>query len=579
MQAADRLREETRLLRRPLRTSAALTALQALVLVAQAWLLADILDASLLRKAPLGSLWAPWLGLLLLAPLRAGLLAKARRVAFDASQELGIRLRMRLLERTQSLGVIGLRAQAGGDLITRLVEGVDAQLPYFARYLPGVTTAALLPPMLAAFVLPVDWISGLVLLLSAPLIPVFMVLVGGAAERASQQRFAQLRRLGGAFIDALGGLSTLRQLGAAERVAGELEVEGEEYRRLTMQLLRVAFLSALVLEFFAMLSIAMVAVLIGFRLLWREMDFRDGIFVLLLAPEFYLPMRALGALRHARMDALAAAKDALALEAPAVPMVPVPVVVRAAHVSHPACGAPTLRFEKLHFTHAGRGETLRGVEATVGPGISALVGASGAGKSTLLDLVLGFAAPASGRILVNGADLGHLDLAQWRARIAWVPQQAHVFAGTLRENLLLAAPQAEPALLARALHGSGLDVVAAGLPQGLDTVLGEHGLGLSGGELQRLALARLLMREQATVWLLDEPSAHLDTDSARCIARVIDGARATRTVLLVAHRLDAALAADQVLVLHDGRVIEHGEPRALAAAGGAFQALLAAEGD
>ena len=577
MQAADWLRREARQLRRPLRTSAALTALQALLLVAQAWLLAGILDESLMRRAPLAALWRPWLGLLLLAPLRVLLLVRARRLAFDASQHLGSHLRAQLLKRIQALGVLGLRAQAGGDLITRLVEGVDALLPYFARYLPGAATAVLLPPLLAAFVLPADWISGLVLLLTAPLIPVFMVLVGGAAERASLKRFTQLRRLGSAFIDALGGLATLRQLGAAERVAAELETEGEEYRRLTMQLLRVAFLSALVLEFFAMVSIAVVAVLIGFRLLWHQLEFRDGMFVLLLAPEFYLPMRALGALRHARMDALAAARDMLVLEEAAPSPTPDRPGTAPGTQAAPR-GAPSLRFEAVRFTHAGRREGLRGVDARIGPGVTALVGASGAGKSTLLDLVLRFAAPDSGRILVDETDLAHLDPASWRARIAWVPQQAHVFAGSLRDNLLLAAPAAGDALLARALRDSGLDLVAARLPRGLDTALGERGLGLSGGELQRLALARMLLREQATLWLLDEPTAHLDADGACTVNRLIRSAGATRTVLLVAHRLDAALDADQVLVLDDGRVVERGAPRALAAVGGPFGLLLAAEG-
>ncbi|MDE2349530.1 MAG: thiol reductant ABC exporter subunit CydD [Gammaproteobacteria bacterium] len=577
MQAADWLRREARQLRRPLRTSAALTALQALLLVAQAWLLAGILDESLMRRAPLAALWRPWLGLLLLAPLRVLLLVRARRLAFDASQHLGSHLRAQLLKRIQALGVLGLRAQAGGDLITRLVEGVDALLPYFARYLPGAATAVLLPPLLAAFVLPADWISGLVLLLTAPLIPVFMVLVGGAAERASLKRFTQLRRLGSAFIDALGGLATLRQLGAAERVAAELETEGEEYRRLTMQLLRVAFLSALVLEFFAMVSIAVVAVLIGFRLLWHQLEFRDGMFVLLLAPEFYLPMRALGALRHARMDALAAARDMLVLEEAAPSSTPDRPGTAPGTQAAPR-GAPSLRFEAVRFTHGGRREGLRGVDARIGPGVTALVGASGAGKSTLLDLVLRFAAPDSGRILVDETDLAHLDPASWRARIAWVPQQAHVFAGSLRDNLLLAAPAAGDALLARALRDSGLDLVAARLPRGLDTALGERGLGLSGGELQRLALARMLLRERATVWLLDEPTAHLDADGACTVNRLIRSAGATRTVLLVAHRLDAALDADQVLVLDDGRVVERGAPRALAAVGGPFGLLLAAEG-
>ncbi len=571
MQAGEWLRREARELRTPLRASALLGLLQALLLVAQAWLLAGILDAALRTRAPAAVLWLPLLGLLALAPLRVLLQAQARRVAFDAGQRLGTRLRARLLRQAHALGVAGLRAQSGGELLTRLVDGVEQVLPYFARYLPAAAAAALLPLLLALFVFPADWISGLVLLLTAPLIPLFMMLAGGAAERASRRRYAQLRRLGAAFLDALGGLTTLRQLGAAQRVADRLAAEGEDYRRLSMQVLRVAFLSALVLEFFAMAGIAVVAVLIGFRLLWRELSFRDGLFVLLLAPEFYLPLRALGALRHARMDALAAAASLHALEqAPAARAVP-------AGTLPPPAAAPTLRLEDVHYAHAGRAAALRGVQARIGPGLNVLVGASGAGKSTLLDLLLGFVAADAGRVRVEDGVLADLDPRQWRARIAWVPQRPHVFEGSVRDNLLLAAPRADAGALARALAASGLDAVLARLPHGLDTPLGEHGTGLSGGQLQRLALARALLREQATLWLLDEPTAHLDAAGASQVLRVIRAAAATRTVLLAAHRLELARAADQVLVLQDGRIAECGAPHALAASGGAFSALLAAE--
>ena len=575
MQPAAWLRLQAQPIQSPLRLSALLTVLQTLLLVAQAWLLAGILAAALLTRAPLSALWPQWIALLLIAPLRVLLQAQARRIAFDASVALGTRLRQGLLQRVQALGPLRLRAQASGELITRLVDGVEQVLPYFARYLPGAATAALVPPILALFVFPADWVSGLVLLLTAPLIPLFMVLVGNAAERSSQKRFAQLGRLGTAFVDALGGLTTLRQLGAAQHVADQLAGEGEQYRRLTMQVLRVAFLSALVLEFFAMVSIAVVAVLIGFRLLWRELPFQDGIFVLLLAPEFYLPMRALGTLRHARMDALAAAQALLALDADgsaaATPIVAAP--------GSPPCNAapPCIELHALHYAHAGRGALLQGVDARIGSGITALVGASGSGKSTLLDLLLGFAAPEGGRISVDGVDLATLDRAAWRACIAWVPQQPHVFEGSVRENLLLAAPQADAQTLRRALAGSGLDAVLARLPQGLDTPLGERGLGLSGGELQRLALARALLREQARVWLLDEPTAHLDADSARQVHALIRTAAAERTILLVAHRLQAALGADQVLVLRAGRIVEQGAPQLLQQRGGAFAQLLAAE--
>ncbi len=574
MQAANWLRREARRIRKPLQRSALATALQALALVAQAWLLADILDAALFRHAPLAQLWPQWWGLLLLAPLRLLLNLYARRTAFAAGLDLSAQLRARLLTRAQALGPLGLRAQASGDLITRLVDGVDAVLPYFARYLPQVSTAALVPLLLALFVFPADWISGLILLLTAPLIPFFMVLVGNAAERASRQRYAQLTRLGAAFMDALGGLSTLRQLGAAERVAQRLDTDGEDYRQLTMQVLRVAFLSALVLEFFATVSIAVVAVLIGFRLLWHELPFHDGLFVLLLAPEFYLPLRALGTLRHARMDALAAAQQMAVLD-DAPPQASAPL---AGGHHAPPDHAPGVRIDNVNYVHVGRAAALRECSFELQPRrVTALVGATGSGKSTLLNLLLGFAPPESGRVLIDGIDLANLDLTQWRARIAWLPQQTHIFEGSVRDNLLLAAPRADAAVLQRAAADSGLDAVIARLPQGWDTPLGEHGLGLSGGEIQRLALARALLREHANVWLLDEPTAHLDADSAQAVERVIRTAAATRTVLLVAHRLATAQAADRVVVLRDGRVVEQGAPRELMRAQGAYAALLQAE--
>lgn len=574
MLAASWLRREARQIRRPLQRSALATALQALALVAQAGCLATVLDAALFRHAAPASLWPLGLALLLLTPLRLALSLAARRSAHAAALALSARLRQRLLARTQALGPLGLRAQASGDLITRLVDGVDALLPYFARVLPQNASAAIVPLLLALFVFPADWVSGLVLLVTAPLIPVFMVLVGSAAERASQARFAQLARLGAAFIDALGGLTTLRQLGAAERVAQRLDADGAAYRQLTMQVLRVAFLSALVLEFFATVGIAVVAVLIGFRLLGHELAFRDGLFVLLLAPEFYLPLRALGGLRHARMDALAAAQQLAALEdAPA----PASAPLVGGRLS-PADASPCLRFEAVHHVHAGRTATLRDCSFELRPNrVTALVGATGAGKSTLLNLLLGFAPPSSGRVVVDGVDLAELDIAQWRRQLAWVPQQTHVFEGSLRQNLLLAAPAARPAALERAAAASGLDAVIARAPQGWDTPLGERGLGLSGGELQRLALARALLREQARLWLLDEPTAHLDDDSARAMDRIIRDAAATRTVLLVAHRLDAARAADWVLVLQAGGVVEEGRPQDLAGSDGAFSALLRAQ--
>ena len=572
--AAQWLHRQARGIRGPLVRTALLAALLASALLGQAWVLAALLAAGVFEQAPLRQLWPLGLLLLLLALLRFVLAVGARQAAFRGAQRLAQTLRSRLLRGAQALGPYGLRAQSSGDLITRLVDGIEAILAYFARYLPQMLAAVLVPCVLVLAILPVDWLSGLVLLLTAPLIPLFMVLVGRAAARASERRYAQLTRLGAAFIEALGGLLTLRQLGAAERFAAHLEAESETYRTLTMQVLRVAFLSALVLEFFAMVSIAIVAVLIGFRLLWGELPLRAGLFVLLLAPEFYLPLRALGALRHTRMDALAAAEHLAAFDAGA----PAPAIPLSGAAAVRGSPSPQIQLQRVTYRHPGREVGIRDCDLVIRPGqVTALVGTSGCGKSTLLSLLLGFAAPEHGRILIDGVDLVRLDPAQWRECVAWVPQQTHIFEGTVRENLLLAAARADAAALDRAVEASGFAEVLARLPSGWETVLGERGLGLSGGELQRLALARALLRERAQVWLFDEPTAHLDGAGARSIEALIRAAAVNRTVLLAVHRLGAARAADWLVVLREGRIVEQGPPLELERAGGAYRALLQAE--
>lgn len=563
------LQAEARKLRWPLAHAASATALHALCIVAQAWLLADILAAALFHHAALATLWREWVVLLLIVPLRTAFDLYARRRTFASAVDLTTHLRQRVLARAEALGPVGLRALDSGAMITRVVDGIDALLPYFARYLPQAAAAVVVPLMLAAAVLSADWISGLVLVFTAPLIPILMALVGGSAARASQARMVQLTRLGSAFMDALGGLVTLRQLGAAGAAADRLDREGEDYRKLTMQVLRVAFLSALVLEFFAMASIAIVAVLIGFRLLWHELAFRQGLFVLLLAPEFYLPLRALGSLRHARMDALAAARELAEMESGAASRSPMD------GGKVPPIAAPRIRFTSLRFSHHGRGGLLDDVSFDLQPGqVTALVGPSGAGKSTLVDLLLGFAQPEQGRISVDGTDLAELDIARWRDRIAWAPQRGHVFDGSVRENLLLAQPDADREALARAAAASGLDDIVARLPRGWDTPLGEYGMGLSGGELQRLVLARAFVRERASILLLDEPTAHLDAESAARIETEIRLRAATRTVLIIAHRPESMRDADRVVVLDGGRVVEQGAPGALEHQRGTYASLL-----
>ncbi len=541
------------------------------LLCIQAALLAWGLHAVIFQHAALAALIPAVTGYLLLAVGRALLAVASRHFGFRAGRQVVADVRAQLTRHLQALGPLWLAGRTRGELVARLIDGIDTLEPYFARYLPQLAAAVVLPLVVLAVVFPADWVSALVLLLTAPLVPLFMVLLGDRAARASQRRWTTLTRLGEQFFDALQGLVTLRLFGAESRERALLAASGESYRRETMAVLRVAFLSSLVLEFFATISIAVVAVLVGFRLLWGDVVFARGMFVLLLAPEFYLPLRALGALRHARMDALAVAGDVAGLLAQAAPQ----------RVDSQCIAPPepplTVSFEQVTFHHApGRiGLDVVTLELPAGA-TTLLVGESGAGKSTLLQALLGFAVPQSGCIRINGVDLGSMDPDAWRQQLAWLPQRPHLFVGSLRDNVLLACPHATESALRQAAAAAGLDEVIASLPAGWDTRIGENGHGLSGGQAQRIGLARVLLRE-APVWLLDEPTQHLDGASANAIEDMLLRCGAGRTVVWIAHRLSVAPHADAIVVLHKGRVVECGHPTALLSRNGPYARLFHAQ--
>ncbi len=557
-------------LRPILRRAVALGSVSGVLVVAQAALIAHIVAAALQpHPAPRQAL--PWLaGLLVLFASRFALTRASERVAFRAGAALRRQLRDRLLAHVQALGPLWLQGEQRGDLLNSLVNGIEALEAYFARYLPTLRVTALVPAAILVAVFPVDWISGLILLFTAPLIPLFMWLIGRGAEDLNQQQWLRLARLSARFLDTLQGLATLKLLGASRREAAVVEQVSEEYRGATMQVLRVAFLSALVLEFLSTVSIALVAVLVGFRLLWGQMHFLQGFFVLLLAPEFYAPLRGLGGVYHLRMDALGAAQRMRpVLELP-------PPQVAAGGVAPPAT-PPQVVFDDVHLRHADGRVALRGCSLQLAPGtITAVVGASGAGKSSLLGLLLGLAAPTAGSIRVDGVALDELDPQAWLRCLSVLPQRPHLFAASIADNLRLARPDATPQALRAALRAACADAFVDALPQGLDTLLGERGAGLSGGQAQRLALARALLRD-APLLLLDEPTASLDAATQQQVLHALRDALRGRTVLMVAHRLRTVEIADRVLVLEQGRVVEQGTPRQLAACGGAFARLLRAE--
>ena len=566
--------------------------------ILQAALLSHALDAAFLRGARLATLAPALAGLVAIALARAVFLWVQELLAQRYSGALRSAVRERLLRRQLALGPRFAWGERTGELTNTLVAGVDALDPYLAQYLPQAALAGLVPTLVAVAVLRADALSALVLVLSFPLIPLFAWLIGGAARASARRQWATLARLAARYQDALAGLPTLRAFGCAEDEARRIERAGERHRELTFVVLRLALLSALVLEALATLGTAVVAVELGLRLLHARVPFADALFVLLLAPEFYRSPRTFAAAFHAGLSGReAAARMRVLLAAPgpfAAPAIlggseasggPVedvgdptpPTAPQGPRLGarHPA--APALRFENVRFAHdASRPPALDGFTLELPAAATvALVGPTGAGKTTAAHLLLRFLEPQQGRLTVDGAPLASFAPEAWRRRVAWVSQRPHLFHGTVRDNLLLARRDATQDELERAAALAGLDAVLGDLPQGLDTPVGEGGERLSGGEAQRLALARAFLKD-APVLVLDEPTAWLDAATEAAVLSAMARLRRDRTVLLIAHRLTTTTAADRVVVMGRGRALEAGTPAALAAARGPYARLLAA---
>ncbi|WP_336205117.1 thiol reductant ABC exporter subunit CydD [Nonomuraea sp. LPB2021202275-12-8] len=468
-------------------------------------------------------------------------------------------LRHRLLARLQDLGPARLAGHRSGELVTLTGRGLDGLDAYLTGYLPSIAVAAVVPVAVLVRLLVADLASAVIVLVTLPLIPIFGALVGMTTKAVTERQFRALSRLGGHFLDVVRGLPTLRAFGRARYQATVIQQVADAHRGATMKTLRVAFLSSLVLELCASLSLALVAVPIGLRLLGGSLDLTTALLVLLLAPEAYLPLRAMGTRFHASMEGVAAADAAFAVldgeprEPGARPAGP----ERAPRPQAPPEGPPLIRLEDVTVRYPGRDDpALEHVTLTIEPGERvALVGESGGGKSTLLNLVLGFVQPSEGRVLVDGTDLRELDLDGWRARLAFVPQRPHLFTTTVAGNIRLGAPSASPLEVRQAATAAHAHDFIDELPEGYETRVGERGANLSAGQRQRIALARAFCRPSAPLLLLDEPTARLDGRSeAAVVAATADLCR-DRTAVIVAHRPAMIELADRVIRIHEGRVV------------------------
>ena len=574
--------------RRWVAISTALGLLGTLLTILRMGVLAQVAARAFQHHAGLGAMapeLAIFLGLTLAGAAVTGLRETAGQTGARRAKQA---LRAQLVAHLQRIGPLALKDERTGDLVAVAGEGIERLDPYIARYLPQVALSVLTPLAITAAVLDRDWISAVIFLATAPMLPLLMALVGRYAENHIQNQWTTLARMSAFLLDTLQGLTTIKALGRGAAAREDVRRISTAYKDRTLKALRYAFLSSLVLEFITAGAIAMVAVVLGARLLDGTISFENAFFVLLVAPEFYRPLRDLGQHRHAAMEARQPIERVAALLAVTVgtdhraydsgPTRPTrdrsrpvpsrrpqsaPTSLSRNHVSsqESIILAPPLQIALREAGYSYPGSdipALAGINLVLAPGTrTAVVGPSGSGKSTLVGLILRFIEPSSGSITVNGVPLAALPVEDWRAHLAYVPQRPHLFAGSIAENIALGRPGATRQEVAWAAAMAGADHFIERLSAGYETAIGERGARLSGGEAQRIAIARAFIRD-APLLILDEPTSSLDPATEATIRASLERLMRGRVVLVVAHRLNTVVTADQIAVLDRGWIVEIG---------------------
>ncbi|MBY8317241.1 cysteine/glutathione ABC transporter permease/ATP-binding protein CydD [Vibrio fluvialis] len=568
------LKQQSKLAKRWLMLAVGLGVLSSVFLLAQAALLASILHQLIIEHVDKHELIPYFVGLAVTIAIRAGCSWARELAGFRAGQQIRIYIRQLIFDKLRALGPAYIKGKPAGAWATLTLEQVENMHDFFARYLPQMSLSVLIPFVILIVVFPVNWAAGLIFLITAPLVPLFMALVGIKAADAGRKNFKALQRLSGHFYDRLQSMTTIRLFDRTSAETEQMKGASEVFRKRTMDVLRIAFLSSAVLEFFTSISIAITAVYFGFSFI-GELNFGGygasvtlfaGIFVLVLAPEFYQPLRDLGTFYHAKQQAVGAAESIVEFL-----NIDVSQVQSGSQTLPEMHGVEIVARDLEVFSPEGKRLvgpltfTLNSQETT------ALVGPSGAGKTSLINAILGFM-PYRGSLSINGIELSELDHAHWRKQISWVGQNPLLVHGTIRDNVTLGKSNIADAQVQAVLDSSfAAEFVSK---HGLDYPISDRSGGLSVGQAQRLALARAML-QNGQFWLLDEPTASLDARSEQLVMQGLNQQITHKTALLVTHQLLPLKSVNQILVMQDGQLVQAGDYATLSQQDGLFATMLA----
>ncbi|KAB0464750.1 heme ABC transporter permease/ATP-binding protein CydD [Vibrio kanaloae] len=567
------LKQQSKLAKRWLMIAISLGVLSSVFLIAQAALLASILHQLIIENVDKSELVGHFAGLALSVVGRAGCTWGREIAGYRCGEQIRVYIRQLILDKLRELGPAYIKGKPAGTWATLLLEQVEDMQDFFSRYLPQMSLSVMIPFIILVVVFPINWAAGLIFLITAPLVPMFMALVGMKAADANRKNFKALQRLSGHFYDRLQSMTTIRLF---DRTSAETEVlkgASEVFRTRTMDVLKIAFLSSAVLEFFTSISIAMTAVYFGFTFI-GELNFGHygvgitlfaGLFILILAPEFYQPLRDLGTFYHAKQQAVGAAESIVEFLETDI------TKVKSGDTQLNPTQGINIEAQDLKVLSPESFQLVGPISFALNTRQStALVGPSGAGKTSLINAILGFM-PYEGSLKINGIELRDLDLASWRKTISWVGQNPLLLHGTIRDNVTLGKQNITDQVVENALEQSFANEFVN--EHGLDYMISDRSGGLSVGQSQRLALARAMIQD-GQFWLLDEPTASLDTRSEQLVMKGINSNIESRTALLVTHQLAPLQSVDNILVMRDGGLVEQGHYSQLSTAGGLFEEML-----